>query len=81
MPPKGFKLLAMESYDGTVDPINHLEMFCTSMSIQGASDAIICKAFPDTLKKGRKVLVLFTATKIDWHLQGVGQKVCEPFHK
>ena len=27
MPPKGFKLPTMESYDGTIDPIDHLEMF------------------------------------------------------
>ena len=51
MPPKGFKLPTMESYDGTVDLIDHLEMFCISMSIQGVGDAIMCKAFPATLKK------------------------------
>ena len=33
MLPKGFKFLTMESYDGMVDPIDHLEMFCISMSI------------------------------------------------
>ena len=41
VPPKGFKLPTMESYDGTVDPIDNLEMFCISMSIQRASDAIM----------------------------------------
>ena len=46
MLPNGFKLLTIESYDGTVDPIDHLEMFRISMSIQRASDAIMCKAFP-----------------------------------
>ena len=46
MPPKSFKLPTMESYDGTTDLINNLEMFCTSMSIQRANDAIMCKASP-----------------------------------
>ena len=50
MPPKGFKLPTMESYDGTIDRINHLEIFCTSMSIQGVDDALMCKAFPTILK-------------------------------
>ena len=31
VPPKGFKLPTMESYDKTTDPIDHLEMFRTSM--------------------------------------------------
>ena len=51
---KRFNLPNMESYDRTADPIDHLEMFCTSMSIQRAGDAIMCKAFPATLKKAAR---------------------------
>ena len=54
MPPIGFKLPTMESYDRTVDPIDHIEMFCTSMSIQKVDDTIMCKAFPATLKKAMR---------------------------
>ena len=54
MTPKGFKLPTMEWYDGAVDPINHLETFCTSLSIQGVNDAIMCKAFPTTLKNATR---------------------------
>ena len=80
MPPKGFKLPTKESYDGTADPINHLEMFRTSMSIQGVDKAIMCNAFPHS-KEGCRVLVLIMTTKFNWHHQGVGRKVREPFHK
>ena len=31
MLPKGFKLSTMESYNGMTDPIDHLEMFFTSI--------------------------------------------------
>ena len=51
MPPKGFKLPTMKSYGGTTNPIDHLEMFRTSMSIQGADNALMCKAFLAILKK------------------------------
>ena len=54
MPPKGFKLFTMESYDETTNLINHLDMFRTSMSIQREKDAIMCKAFSTTLKKVAK---------------------------
>ena len=54
MPPKGFKLITMESYDETTNLINHLDMFRTSMSIQREKDAIMCKAFSTTLKKVAK---------------------------
>ncbi|OMP05634.1 Retrotransposon gag protein [Corchorus olitorius] len=54
LPPQGFKLPIMETYDGTSDPIDHLEMFKTNMSIHGANDAIMCKAFPATLKKAAR---------------------------
>ena len=32
--PKGFNLITMEAYYGSADPIDHLEMFRTSMLIQ-----------------------------------------------
>ena len=59
MLPKGFKLPTMESYDRTIDPIDHLEMFRTSMSIQGADDAIMYKAFPTNLKKATRSWFLY----------------------
>ncbi|OMO90118.1 S-locus glycoprotein [Corchorus olitorius] len=54
LPPQGFKLPIMETYDGTSDPIDHLEMFKTNISIHGANNAIMCKAFPATLKKAAR---------------------------
>ena len=45
-----FKLPQFESYDGTSDPVDHLEAFQTMMLLHGVLDAILCRAFPSTLK-------------------------------
>jgi len=36
-------------YNGSQDPLDHLESFKTLMHLQGVSDEIMCKAFPTTL--------------------------------
>ncbi|XP_014679194.1 PREDICTED: uncharacterized protein LOC106819047 [Priapulus caudatus] len=48
--PPNFKLSQFESYDGTSDPVDHLEAFRTMMLLHGAPDTILCRAFPSTLK-------------------------------
>ena len=40
----------VESYDGSKDPLDHLESFKTLMHLQGVVDEIMCRAFPTTLK-------------------------------
>ena len=40
----------IEAYDGSKDPLDHLESFKTLMHLQGVPDEIICQAFPTTLK-------------------------------
>ena len=48
--PSNFKLPQFESYDGISDPVDHLEAFRTMMLLHGVPDAILCRAFPSTLK-------------------------------
>ncbi|XP_019447279.1 PREDICTED: uncharacterized protein LOC109350502 [Lupinus angustifolius] len=48
----------MDQYDGTADPQDHLDAFEASMLFHGATDLIMCRAFPLTLKKA--VLQWFT---------------------
>ncbi|XP_022880904.1 uncharacterized protein LOC111398201 [Olea europaea var. sylvestris] len=36
-------------YDGTIDPINHLNVYTDVMNLQVAPDQVMCKAFPQTL--------------------------------
>ncbi|GKV27231.1 hypothetical protein SLEP1_g36424 [Rubroshorea leprosula] len=41
---------SFETYDGTKDPDNHLHAFYSVMQAQNASDALMCKIFPSTLR-------------------------------
>ena len=47
--PPMFHLPQMEPYNGQMDPTEHLELYRTLMEVQGASQAILCRAFPLTL--------------------------------
>ena len=40
----------MELYDGTTDPLDHLEVYKSRMRIHGATDVLLCIAFFATLK-------------------------------
>ncbi|GKV46241.1 hypothetical protein SLEP1_g53240 [Rubroshorea leprosula] len=48
--PTGFKIPQLETYDGTKDPDDHLHAFYSCMQAQNASDALMCKIFPFTLR-------------------------------
>ena len=52
--PSNFKLPQFESYDGTSDPVDHVEAFRIMMLLHGAPDVILCQAFPSTLKEAAK---------------------------
>ena len=39
-----------ESFDSSIDPLDHLEGYRAIMSLQGAFDALLCVTFPITLK-------------------------------
>ena len=49
IPPK-FCMPQMENYDGSKDPLDHLESFKALMHLQGVLDEIMCRAFLTTLK-------------------------------
>ena len=49
LPPK-FRLPQLESYDGSKDPLDHIESFKTLMLLQMTLDEVICRSFPKTLK-------------------------------
>ena len=49
LPPK-FCLPQLESYDGSKDPLDHIESFKTLILLQMTLDEVICRAFPTTLK-------------------------------
>jgi len=53
--PKNFRLLGgIEAYDGTADPQEHVDEFISAMVFQGENEAVMCRAFPLTLKKAAR---------------------------
>ena len=48
-------MLSLETYDGTKDPLDHLESFKTLMLLQGVPGEIMCRAFPTTMKGPARV--------------------------
>ncbi|XP_059663887.1 uncharacterized protein LOC132309612 [Cornus florida] len=53
--PSKFKMPSIESFDGTKDPIDHLETFQALMHLYVMPDEIMCRAFPTTLKGSIRV--------------------------
>ncbi|XP_057972752.1 uncharacterized protein LOC131160894 [Malania oleifera] len=48
--PSRLKMPTFDRYKGLSDPIDHLDNFKMLMQLQGAPDAIMCRAFATTLK-------------------------------
>ncbi|GKV37220.1 hypothetical protein SLEP1_g45277 [Rubroshorea leprosula] len=48
--PAGFRIPQLKTYDGTKDPVDHLHAFYSCMQAKNASDALMCKIFPSTLR-------------------------------
>ncbi|GKV39620.1 hypothetical protein SLEP1_g47367 [Rubroshorea leprosula] len=49
--PINFKTPQLAEYDGTQDPVEHVQGFRMVMMVHGASDALLCKQFPTTSRK------------------------------
>ena len=50
-----FKMSVIESFDGSTDPMDHIESYKALMVLQGASDTLLCIIFPVTLKKAVRI--------------------------
>ena len=48
--PSKFHLPQLEPFDGLKDPLDHLNMFKTTLGLQQLPDEILCRSFPTTLK-------------------------------
>ena len=79
MPSEGFKLPTMKVCNESADPIDHLEMFHTRMSIQRVDDTILCKAFPATLKKAARSLFSSLPPRSIYTFKDLGEKFVSHF--
>ena len=77
--PLKFRMPQVESYDGSKDPLNHLESFKTLMHLQGVADKIMCKAFP-TMLKGLARIWLSRLTPSLPHTLSRGTGIRSPLH-
>ena len=50
-PPKGFSLPKLDLYSGKTDPTEHLSHYRHAMALYSHSDAIMCRAFSNTLSE------------------------------
>ncbi|KAI8550438.1 hypothetical protein RHMOL_Rhmol06G0106900 [Rhododendron molle] len=48
--PRKFKMPQLETFNGSTDPLDHLEMYKSLMHLQAVLDEVMCRAFPVTLK-------------------------------
>ena len=48
--PAKFRMLQVEAFDGTRDPVDHLNIYKNQMELHGYQDPVRCKAFAITLK-------------------------------
>uniref|UniRef100_A0A2N9GBC9 Integrase catalytic domain-containing protein n=1 Tax=Fagus sylvatica TaxID=28930 RepID=A0A2N9GBC9_FAGSY len=53
--PSKFRMPSLETFDGSKDPLDHLESFKTVMCLQEVPEEIMCRAFPTTLKGPARV--------------------------
>lgn len=53
--PYQFKILLVKPYDGFTNSIDDLERYKALMRLQGMSNALLCLAFPITLKKAARM--------------------------
>lgn len=48
--PQKFRLLKLESYDGHIDPLDHIKPFKKLLNLQKTSNEALCRSVPTTLK-------------------------------
>ncbi|XP_058185735.1 uncharacterized protein LOC131302961 [Rhododendron vialii] len=48
--PRKFKMPQLETFNGSTDPLDHLETYKSLMHLQAVPNEVMCRAFPVTLK-------------------------------
>ena len=48
-PPRGFVILAFTTFDGSIDPYDHMLHYNQVMILNVGNDRLLCKVFPNSL--------------------------------
>lgn len=70
----------METYDGTKDPLDHLNSFKTLIHLLGVLDEIICRAFLTMLKRLARVWFNKITLNSISKFYGVEWALCHTLH-
>ena len=49
-PPCGFVILDFTTFDGSVDPYNHMLHYNQALTLNASNDRLLCKVFPANLR-------------------------------
>ncbi|KAH7843587.1 hypothetical protein Vadar_018407 [Vaccinium darrowii] len=71
--PRKFKMRHIDTFNGSTDPLDHLETYKNLMMLQEVLDEIMCRAFPVTLKGSARMWF----NKIKSHSIGSFKKLIE----
>ena len=49
-PPRGFVIPAFTTFDGSIDPYDHMLHYNQAMTLNSSNDQLLCKVFPASLR-------------------------------
>lgn len=78
VPPK-MKKLDIKPYDGSEDPVDHIELYEGLMELSAARDEMKCQVFFCDIKRSSSVMVSTTEASFHWLLETIEESIITSF--